>query len=81
MQGYYFFLIFKESFYCIVSTSENFFIKLPHKNWKKVEPQTFEMVQAELKRRNKARKYFSGTSIFSTKIQCAECGGWYGAKV
>lgn len=39
------------------------------------------MVQAELKRRNKARKYFSGTSIFSTKIQCAECGGWYGAKV
>ena len=46
-----------------------------------IEPQTFEMVQAELKRRNKARKYFSGTSIFSTKIQCAECGGWYGAKV
>ena len=39
------------------------------------------MVQAELKRRNKARKYFSGTSIFSTKIQCAECGGWFGAKV
>ena len=46
-----------------------------------IEPQTFEMVQAELKRRNKARKYYSGTSIFSTKIQCAECGGWYGAKV
>lgn len=46
-----------------------------------IEPQTFEMVQAELKRRNKARKYFSDTSIFSTKIQCAECGGWYGAKV
>lgn len=46
-----------------------------------IEPQTFELVQAELKRRSKARKYFSGTSIFSTKIQCAECRGWYGAKV
>lgn len=46
-----------------------------------IEPQLFDFVQAELKRRSKARKYYSGTSIFSTKIQCAECGGWYGAKV
>ena len=46
-----------------------------------IEPQLFDLVQAELKRRSKARKYYSGTSIFSTKIQCAECGGWYGAKV
>jgi site-specific DNA recombinase len=46
-----------------------------------IEPQLFDLVQEELKRRSKARKYFSGTSIFSTKLQCAECGGWYGAKV
>lgn len=46
-----------------------------------IEPQLFDFVQVELKRRSKARKYYSGTSIFSTKIQCAECGGWYGAKV
>lgn len=24
---------------------------------------------------------YSGVSIFSTKVQCAECGGWYGSKV
>ena len=26
-------------------------------------------------------KHFSGSTIFSTKIRCGECGGWFGSKV
>lgn len=46
-----------------------------------IEPQIFELVQAEISRRNKGKERYSGISIFSTKVQCAECGGWYGSKV
>ena len=46
-----------------------------------IEPQIFELVQAEISRRSKGKERYSGVSIFSTKIQCAECGGWYGSKV
>ena len=37
-------------------------------------------VQAEMRRRADLGKY-SGSTIFSGKIRCACCGGWYGPKV
>ena len=46
-----------------------------------IDPQIFELVQAEIAKRNKGKERYSGVSIFSTKVQCAECGGWYGPKV
>lgn len=46
-----------------------------------IEPQIFELVQAEIAKRNRGKERYSGVSIFSSKVQCAECGGWYGSKV
>ena len=40
----------------------------------------FDFVQAELARREQNGRY-SGVSIFSNKIKCGCCGGWYGSKV
>ncbi|MDD6551015.1 MAG: recombinase family protein [Lachnospiraceae bacterium] len=45
-----------------------------------IDPEEFDMVQAELERRKKYG-YYSGVYIFSSKIKCAECGKWYGSKV
>ena len=41
----------------------------------------WEMVQVELERRNKLNGKYSFTSIFSTKLVCGDCGGFYGQKV
>ena len=46
-----------------------------------ISPQVFDWVQDEIKRRREGRKRYSGVSIFSSKIKCGQCGGWYGAKV
>ena len=47
-----------------------------------IEPSVFDLVQAELaKRSKKSEARYSGVSIFSNKIKCAECGSWYGSKV
>lgn len=48
-----------------------------------ISPQVFDLVQAIIKKRQniKGRKRYSGVSIFSSKIKCGQCGGWYGAKV
>lgn len=46
-----------------------------------ISPEVFDMVQAELARRTSGGERYSGVSIFSNKIKCADCGGWYGAKV
>ena len=46
-----------------------------------ISPAVFDMVQAELARRSKGGTRYSGVSIFSNKIKCADCGGWYGSKV
>lgn len=47
-----------------------------------ISPQVFDWVQQEeIKRRRKGRGRYSGVSIFSSKIKCGQCGGWYGAKV
>ena len=45
-----------------------------------ISKETFEAVQADLKRRKSIGKY-SGVGVFSSIIKCGECGGWYGAKV
>ncbi len=44
-----------------------------------IDPETFDYVQALLATRYSS--YRSSTSIFSCKIKCACCDGWYGPKV
>lgn len=46
-----------------------------------IEPEEFELVQAEIERRKELGKAYSGGSIFSTKIICSCCGGFFGSKV
>ena len=46
-----------------------------------ISPAVFDMVQAELAKRTKSGTRYSGVSIFSNKIKCVDCGGWYGSKV
>ena len=46
-----------------------------------IAPETFEMVQAEVARRKREGGRYSGVSIFSGKIKCADCGSWFGSKV
>ena len=37
-------------------------------------------MQEMIEQRSRVR-HFSGATIFSTKIRCGECGGWFGSKV
>ena len=46
-----------------------------------IEPETFDIVQHELKQRKCNRGYKASDSPFSGKIICGECGGVYGSKV
>ena len=46
-----------------------------------IPPEEFELVQAEITRRKTIGKVYSSSNIFSTKIICSCCGGFYGAKV
>ena len=46
-----------------------------------IEPELFDLVQTEIQRRGKGNARYSGVTMFSSKVQCAECGGWYGSKV
>ena len=47
-----------------------------------ISPEVFDMVQNELERRSRDREAkYSGVSIYSNRIKCGCCGGWYGAKV
>lgn len=45
-----------------------------------IPPETFDIVQDELKRR-KEQRYSSRGGCFSSRIVCGECGGYYGPKV
>ena len=45
-----------------------------------IDPATFDRVQEMIEQRSRVR-HFSGATIFSTKIRCGECGGWFGSKV
>ena len=46
-----------------------------------IDPAAFEMVQREMERRTREGGRYSGVSIFSGKIRCGECGGYFGSKV
>lgn len=46
-----------------------------------IAPAVFEMVQREMERRTREGGRYSGVSIFSGKIRCGECGGFFGAKI
>ena len=45
-----------------------------------IEPEIFDRVQDMMQQRSLKGGY-SGITIFSSKIICGECGGWYGSKV
>jgi DNA invertase Pin-like site-specific DNA recombinase len=45
-----------------------------------IDKEEWEIVQAELMRREKIGAAYSGNSIFSSKLVCGDCGGFYGRK-
>ena len=45
-----------------------------------IEPEVFDRVQDIMDIRSRT-KSFSGCTIFSSKIRCGCCGGWFGSKV
>ena len=46
-----------------------------------IDRETWDLVQEEMARRKAQKHRYSGVSIFSSKIKCGICGGWYGSKV
>lgn len=46
-----------------------------------IDPEEFELVQAEISRRKAIGKVYSSSNIFSAKIICSCCGGYFGSKV
>ena len=46
-----------------------------------IDPQEFQMVQNEIARRKALGRKYSGGSIFSCRIVCADCGEFFGSKV
>ena len=46
-----------------------------------ISPAVFDMVQVELQKRATGNTRYRGVRLFSHKIKCGDCGGWYGSKV
>ena len=46
-----------------------------------ISPQEFDMVQTEIERRKSICGHYSGSSVFSSKLVCADCGAFFGQKV
>ena len=46
-----------------------------------IDPKEWDFVQAELARRKIIGKAYSGTSVFSSRLVCADCGEFFGLKV
>ena len=46
-----------------------------------IEPMEFDLVQSEIARRKALGVYYSGNSVFSSKLVCGDCGCFYGQKV
>ena len=44
-------------------------------------PDTFDLVQSEIKKRQPVRRQINNNSPFAAKIICGECGGYFGLKV
>lgn len=45
-----------------------------------IDPLEWDAVQEEIKRRKRIGRAYSGKSVFSAKLICGDCGGWYGSK-
>lgn len=45
-----------------------------------IDPAVFDFVQQEIATRKQANRSYSRHLLFSGKIQCGDCGGWYGSK-
>lgn len=46
-----------------------------------VDPEEFDMVQAEMVRRKEIGRTYSSSNIFSSRIICSCCGSYFGSKV
>ncbi len=46
-----------------------------------IEPDEWDHVQSEYARRKRLGRSYSGKSVLSAKLVCADCGGFYGPKV
>ena len=46
-----------------------------------IVPEEFELVQAELLRRQNLRRQYNGKSVFAARLVCGDCGNFFGAKV
>lgn len=46
-----------------------------------IEPEIFDLVQSEMKKRQPNRRQLNNNSPFASKLICGECGGYYGSKV
>lgn len=46
-----------------------------------IDPLEFHLVQNEIARRKELGRRYSGSSVFSCRIICADCGRFYGSKV
>lgn len=46
-----------------------------------ISPSVFEEAQHQMVARHSGKNRASSTGVFSGRIKCADCGGWYGSKV
>ena len=46
-----------------------------------ISPAVFDQVQRQMQQRRQERKRQSCAGVFSGRIKCGSCGGWYGPKV
>ncbi|WP_196773847.1 MULTISPECIES: recombinase family protein [Lactobacillales] len=46
-----------------------------------IQPEVFDMVQNMMALRKTGKNRISTANVFSSKIRCGDCGGWYGSKV
>ena len=46
-----------------------------------IESLEWDMVQGEITRRRSLCRAYSGNSVFSSKLVCGDCGGFFGQKV
>ena len=53
---------------------------IEHSHQAIIDPLEWDAVQEEIKRRRRIGRAYSGKSVFSAKLKCGDCGGWYGSK-
>ncbi len=54
---------------------------IQHSNEAIIQPQEWELVQIELKRRKSLGRRYIGGSVFGSRIVCGDCGSFFGSKV